>query len=72
MWEGHGLIGGGFMWLIWIVLIVAVVWGISAATGGGGQLQRRDKSALEILEERYARGEIDNKEFEERKRELLR
>lgn len=72
MWEGHGFFGGGFMWLIWIVLIVVVVWGISAATGGARQPPRRDKSALEILEERYARGEIDKKEFEERKSDLLR
>jgi putative membrane protein len=72
MWEGHGLMGGGFMWLFWIALIVFVVWGISAATGSGtGKGTGVDKSALEILKERYARGEIDKQEFEDKKRDLM-
>jgi len=35
-----------------------------------GQSSSRDKSALEILEERYARGEVDQDDFERRKRDL--
>jgi uncharacterized membrane protein len=38
-------------------------------TTPGGQ-NRQSKSALEILEERYARSEINKEEFEEKKREL--
>ncbi len=32
----------------------------------------RDKTPLEILQERYARGEINKEEFEQRKRDLER
>jgi len=30
----------------------------------------RDKSPLEIVQERYARGEIDREEYEQKKRDL--
>ncbi len=69
MWEGHGFIGGGLMWLFWIALVVLVVWGISAVAGGGSASSR--KTALDILEERYARGEMDREEFEQKRRDLL-
>jgi len=64
---GYGF-GGPLMWLFWLLVIAAVVWGVSAAAGGGGR--QRPRSALEILEERYARGEINREEFESKKRDL--
>ena len=66
---GFGIPGIG-MWIIWILLIVAIVWAVkllfdrNAPRGGG-------KSALEILQERYARGEIDRDEYESKRRDLL-
>jgi len=60
------------MWIFWVLIIVALIWLIAfaarsrSASGPPGH----DKSALEILKERYARGEIDHEEFEQKKQDL--
>lgn len=68
MW-GYG--GFGFMWmaLFWFGVIMLVVWAV----------RRNDESrsnspdrAIEILAERFARGEIDTDEFETRRQQLGR
>lgn len=60
MMGGWG--GGAFNMIIWPLGLVAVVIGViwfvwSPSYGGAGRLPRRS-SALDILEGRYARGEI--------------
>ncbi len=65
------------MWIVWILLIVLLVWVIRAAAGGGGSSGSSTpppppETPLDILRKRYARGEIDDEEFERRKRELER
>ena len=66
---GFGMIG---MLLWWVLIVLGIVllakWLFSGAPGRGGHVSR-DRS-LDILKERYARGEIDKKEFEEKKRDL--
>ncbi|WP_457668831.1 SHOCT domain-containing protein [Thiolapillus sp.] len=69
MYEGHWF-GGGFMWFFWILLIVVVLWGLKAATGRENTTAGSPGTALDILKERYARGEIDQDEFEQKKRDL--
>jgi len=72
MFDGHGFgFAGGFMWLFWILVIVVIAWAVRAVAGGSGGNGKTPRSPLEILEERLARGEIDEQEFE-RKRKLLR
>ncbi len=70
---GGGWILGPIMMILFVVLIVAVVvlvvrW--LGAAGGGAAQGSRPKAALDILEERFARGEIDKEEFEQRRQTL--
>ena len=64
---GHWFFGILF-WVVILLLIVALVRGVSGFSGSDRKLR---KSALDILEERYARGEIDQEEFERKKRDLF-
>ncbi|KKR17435.1 MAG: hypothetical protein UT77_C0001G0263 [Candidatus Daviesbacteria bacterium GW2011_GWC2_40_12] len=68
-WSGFGVLGWIFMLAFWLLIILGVVTLIRyLARSGQG---KGDKSSLDILKERYARGEIDKKEFEEKKKDLL-
>ena len=67
--DGWGWGMGGFlMVLFWVVVIEVVV--LAARWAGGSNAAPRSGTPLEILKERYARGEIDKKEFETKKRDL--
>ena len=73
MYDGHWFgFGGGFMWIAWILFIVAVIWVIrsAASPGGGRQPPETRESALEILKARYARGEISAEEYQRMRREI--
>jgi putative membrane protein len=71
MGDGFGMgFGGGFMWLFWILLIVLIVWAVKAAVGSSNNPSEKQKSALDILKERYARGEIDQEEFDQKRKDL--
>lgn len=62
-----------FMILWWgliIVGIVALIRWLMTQSHGSNQPRNHEKPPLEILKERYARGEIDKKEFEEKKKDL--
>lgn len=65
--------GMGFGWLFWLLIIGLVIWGIKALSENRSHSEPRSSSdrALEILKERYARGEIDKEEFEAKKRDLI-
>ncbi len=67
---GHMVFGGLMMVLIWGGLIAVIVFIVRWAIGGkssNGDPAAKNKG-MEILEERFARGEIEKEEFEERKR----
>ena len=76
-WSGHsffgmGLGGGLFMIVFWIVLLVAIVMLLRWALGTRDtkDSSTSEQRALHILEERYARGEIDEDEYLEKRRHL--
>jgi putative membrane protein len=68
MWGASGF---GFLWmmLFWVGVILLVVWAVRES--GGREAEPRNR-AVEILEERFARGEVDAEEFESRRRDLVR
>ncbi|MCZ7574395.1 MAG: SHOCT domain-containing protein [Ardenticatenaceae bacterium] len=82
MWWGQGI---GWVWMIgmglamllfWGGLIVLIVFGVQALARSGRRegsavgSPSTDKTALDILKERYARGEITKAEYEEMRRDL--
>jgi putative membrane protein len=65
---GLGLVFMIFWWILILAGIVTVIdWLMNRHRGGS---HSNGKAALDTLRERYAKGEIDAKEFEERKKHL--
>lgn len=76
MWDGgwHGWFFGPIMMIVFIAVAVVVVvllvrW-LGAPGHGAAAHHPPGKPPLDILKERFARGEIDKDEFEERRRVL--
>lgn len=67
---GWGFGGMIMMLIFWASIIFFIVWLVKEATSGNRSNISRSSSALDILKERYAKGEIDKKEFEEKKKDL--
>ncbi|MBL29143.1 MAG: hypothetical protein CMM50_16545 [Rhodospirillaceae bacterium] len=67
---GHMLFGSISMIIFWGGLILLVVLLIRWLGDGHTGFGPRRRTALDILEERFARGEIDHEEFEARRRRL--
>lgn len=70
-WGGHW-IGGLMMLLSWVLIIAGILaiirWFFSRFDS---RSRAAPASPLEILKRRYAKGEIDKAEFEEKRKDLL-
>ncbi|MBK9130042.1 MAG: SHOCT domain-containing protein [Gammaproteobacteria bacterium] len=64
--------GMGFGWLFMLIFWGLVILGIAALVKWmvSSRGEPREKTPLEILRERYARGEIGRDEYEQKKRDL--
>lgn len=72
-WHWWGWLGPIFFWLVLILVIVAAVKYLFSAgerprSGGSGP----SSSAVSVLEERYARGEINRDEFLQKRDDIAR
>lgn len=67
MWDYNYGMGGMLVWwgLIGLLFALIVRYGTRP-----GRDEDKPKTALDILKGRYARGEIDHEEFEQKKRDL--
>jgi putative membrane protein len=71
MWGMWGAWGMGMMFMMlvfWGLVIVGLVLGLRWLVSQGRE--SRSDTALDILRQRYARGEMDKEEFEAKKRDL--
>jgi len=60
-----------FAWIL-LALLMALVWIVATRVTGGFSVRSAEESAEQILERRYARGEIDRKDDERRLDDLRR
>ncbi len=73
-WGGGHMIFGGIMMILFLgtiilMVVLAIRW-LSGRSSHGTGSQHPGNRALDILQERFARGEIDKEEFEERRHTL--
>ncbi len=70
-WMMWGLgMGGIFMIIFWGLIILGVIF-LIRWLAGMTKTTKSEESALDILKKRYARGEINKEEYEQKKRDLL-
>ncbi len=82
-YGGYGMMGGfGGIWMIFmmpigLIVLVVIGYAIWRGFGWGGDRYRHSSSyrengnAMEILRQRYARGEITQQQFDQMKKDLI-
>lgn len=66
MWYMHGMgvWGWAMMLAFWVLVVILIVW---AVRSNAPPRTPEDGGAFRILDERFAKGEIDRDEYEERR-----
>jgi putative membrane protein len=74
-WDYGWGMGFGFGWIamiiFWTFLILGIVY-LVKIIAGGSKKEDKEKTAIDILKMRYAKGEIGEEEFEKIKDDLTR
>jgi len=76
MWHGYYFGGGWWMMglgmLFWGLVIALAVWAVARLSGGArhGGSETHGEAPLDLLKTRYAKGEIDQAEYERVKKHL--
>lgn len=65
-----GLLMPIYMIIVWIIIIAGIIMLISWSAKQNQPGKTGENTALNILKERYAKGEIDQKEFAAKKKDL--
>lgn len=68
--DGWGWGMAVFGWLFLALVVVLVAWVVWAAIRGSAGLPTSTGAALEVLDERYAGGEVDRTDYLQRKGDL--
>lgn len=72
-WYGNGMGTGGWLAMMAIFWGLVILAGVMIFRGSGRSrlgVGAQDRGALEMLDERFARGEVDREEYEARKAAL--
>ncbi|MEN6472456.1 MAG: SHOCT domain-containing protein [Syntrophaceae bacterium] len=64
-WGQYDMLGGGFMWLLFLILLGVVIYFVA-----GWPRRSGTETPIEILKKRYASGEIAKEQFEQMKKDL--
>jgi putative membrane protein len=68
---GYGLLHVAVSVAVIVCVVFVVIWALRAITGVGPRgLHMHRSSGLDVLEERYARGEINRDEYLQKKKDI--
>ena len=74
-WGFMGWFGGIFMLVVWVLVIVGLIylikWLVQSTKAEHGATRSDSAGALDILKQRYAKGEMSKEEFDRMKREII-
>jgi putative membrane protein len=76
MMGGWGYGGYGVLHMVfWVLILIAIIFGVvwlvrTVATSGTLGASARRSAGLDVLEERYSRGEINRDEYLQKKRDI--